>query len=314
MDAHKPVLLNEVMTGLALAPDKIYVDATFGRGGHSKVILDQLTTGHLYAFDRDSAAIEAGQVLHEMYPGKLTLIHDNFTQMGNHLTSLGITQVDGILMDLGVSSPQFDESERGFTYRDDAILDMRMDQSQTLTAETIVNYYELKEITNILREYGDEPQAYQIAKAIIAARGTAPITTTGQLVAIIKGAKPQRELKKKGHPAKQTFQALRIAVNDELNNLKKAIKIATPLLAEQGRLAIITFHSGEDRIVKTMFKQLTTQTGSRYGPEALKIPQPLEYRLYNKEVIIPNQEELSANHRASSAKLRIIIRTGRATP
>jgi len=314
MDAHKPVLLNEVIAGLAIDSTKTYVDATFGRGGHAEAILSRLTTGHLYAFDRDIAAIEAGQALRDRYPEKLTLIHDNFTQMGVRLKMLGVTAVAGILMDLGVSSPQFDDSDRGFTYRDDAALDMRMDQSQKLTAETLVNYSDLKTLTNIFREYGDEPQAYQIAKAIIAARDEAMITTTGQLVTIIKSAKPQRELKKKGHPAKQAFQALRIAVNDEINNLIKTLDVAVKLLDAKGRLAVITFHSGEDRIVKTKFKALTTQQGSRYGPEALKMPQPLEYELYNRDVILPTPEEILENHRANSAKLRIIIRSERNEP
>lgn len=308
MDDHVPVLLTEVLEGLALKPEGVYVDMTFGRGGHAKAILTQLTTGHLYAFDRDRAAVDAGTPLIATYPGKLTLIHNNFIHVKQELDTRGIAQADGILMDLGVSSPQFDEGERGFSYKEDAALDMRMDQTDSLTAETIVNSYDLKHLTAIFREYGDEPQAYEIAKAIVKAREDAPITTTGALVALIKASKPQRELKKKGHPAKQAFQALRIAVNDELGNLAKGLSAACGLLKSDGRLAVITFHSGEDRLVKNYFRDLTTVVGTRQGPAAIRQPEPPAYALYNRQVILPSPVEIAANHRASSAKLRIIIR------
>ncbi len=311
MESHVPVLLEEVIEGLAIDPARTYVDLTFGRGGHAKAILDKLVTGHLYAFDRDQAAIIAGQTLLENYPDHLTLIHDNFVNMTLQLEERDIHEVAGIIIDLGVSSPQFDESDRGFTYREDAPLDMRMDQSQILDAATIVNHYDLAQLTKIFREYGDEPQAYQIARAIIANRSLAPITTTGRLVTIIKSAKPQRELKKKGHPAKQAFQALRIAVNDELHNLERALVSATKMLAVGGHLAVITFHSGEDRIVKNYFKSLTTNEGTRYGPLALKQPEPPEYRLYNRQVIEATPQEIKLNNRAKSAKLRIITRERR---
>ena len=308
MEDHVPVLLREVIEGLAIKPDGIYVDMTFGRGGHAEAILSQLTTGHVYGFDRDAAAIAAGKALSDRYPGKLTLIHENFINVTRQLNLLGVTSVDGILMDLGVSSPQFDEGDRGFSYREDAPLDMRMDQDQKLTAADIVNKYDVSRLTAILRDYADEPQAYQIAKAIVKTRLDQPITTTGELVAIIKGAKPQKELKKKGHPAKQTFQALRIAVNDEMNALEKGLEEATHLLTAKGRLAVITFHSGEDRLVKNRFRDLTTIVGSRIGPQAIVVPPPAKYESYNRQVIVPSPAEITNNHRAASAKLRIIIR------
>jgi len=308
MEEHVPVLLNEVVEGLAIKPSGIYVDMTFGRGGHTEAILKQLTTGHVYGFDRDAAAIASGKTLLDRYPGKLTLIHENFINVARQMDLLGVTGVDGILMDLGVSSPQFDEGDRGFSYREDAPLDMRMDQDQKLTASAIVNQYDVSRLTAIMRDYADEPQAYQIAKAIVKARIDHPITTTGELVAIIKGAKPQKELKKKGHPAKQAFQALRIAVNDEMNALEKGLEAATELLSAKGRLAVITFHSGEDRMVKNRFRDLATVSGSRNGPGAILVPPPAKYELYNRQVIVPSQEEIANNHRANSAKLRIIIR------
>ncbi|HAK05438.1 MAG TPA: 16S rRNA (cytosine(1402)-N(4))-methyltransferase [Firmicutes bacterium] len=308
MDEHTPVLLHEIIAGLNIRPTGTFVDLTFGRGGHAKEILKSLTSGHLFAFDRDITAIAAGQVLVANYPASLTLIHDNFTQAAIRLMELGIHQVDGIVMDLGVSSPQFDDYTRGFSYREDAPLDMRMDQRQRLTAEIIVNTADIATLSHIFREYGDEPQAFQIAKAIVKARTLGPITTTGQLVTIIKSVKPQKELKKKGHPAKQAFQALRIATNDEMVNLEQGLKVATSLLAPLGRLAVITFHSGEDRLVKNYFKSLTTTSGSRYGIEAMIKPEEPKFTLYNRQVILPTAQEIIDNHRASSAKLRIIQR------
>lgn len=311
MDFHVPVLLNEVIEALVIPQKATYVDMTFGRGGHSQAILDRSAHSHLYAFDRDRSAIASGADLVAHYQGRLTLIHDNFTQAKGHLASLGVTQVDGIVMDLGVSSPQFDDADRGFTYRDDTLLDMRMDTDQNMTAMSILATADVHELTRIFREYGDEPQAYQLAKAIVAERKLSPIETTGQLVAIIKSVKPNKELKKKGHPAKQAFQALRIAVNDELENLKIGLRIATSLLAPGGRLAVITFHSGEDRIVKNYFRELSTNQGSRFGPTAIIIPEEPEFAYYNRQVIIPSATEIATNHRAASAKLRIIQRKKR---
>ena len=217
MGKHIPVLLNETISGLSIKPDGIYVDLTVGRGGHSGEILKKLKTGHLYCVDQDIDAINESEKYLSTISDRFTLIHKNFSHFDEIVNEFHLDYVDGILMDLGVSSPQFDEGDRGFSYREDAPLDMRMDQRNALTAYEIVNHYSLNEITNILRDYGEEKFAYQIAKNIVKAREEKPIETTFQLVDIIKRSKPMKELAKAGHPAKQSFQALRIAVNDELN-------------------------------------------------------------------------------------------------
>jgi 16S rRNA (cytosine1402-N4)-methyltransferase len=308
MGEHTPVLLHEALTGLDVKPQGIYVDMTFGRGGHTQAMLDRLTTGRVYAFDRDNQAIESGQRLVELHPDKLTLIHANFVDVRPILADLGVERVDGILMDLGVSSPQFDDPVRGFSYREDAPLDMRMDQRQTLTAAQLVATLDVAALTKIFRDYADEPQAYQLAKAIVKERESKPLLTTGDLVSLIKRVKPQKELSKKGHPAKQAFQALRIAVNDEIENLAIGLKQATAILKPAGRLAVITFHSGEDRLVKNYFKTLCVAEGTRHGLESMLKTPDLDYEYYNRQVIIPEEEEMKSNHRAASAKLRIIIR------
>ncbi len=308
MVAHTPVLLHEVIAGLDVQPHGTYLDMTFGRGGHTTAILDRLTTGHVYAIDRDREAIEAGQTLVDKNPQKLTLIHANFTQAASVLADLGVDRVDGVLMDLGVSSPQFDDPERGFSYREDAPLDMRMDQRQTVTAAQLVATLGIAELAKIFREYADEPQAYQLAKAIVKDRETKPLLTTSDLVALIKRVKPQKELSKKGHPAKQAFQALRIAVNDEIVNLEAALKQASALLKPRGRLAVITFHSGEDRLVKNYFKRLCVNEETRHGPLALIKTPELDYEYYNRQAIAPSEAEIHDNHRSAGAKLRIIIR------
>ncbi|MFA5235507.1 MAG: 16S rRNA (cytosine(1402)-N(4))-methyltransferase RsmH [Bacilli bacterium] len=308
MGDHTPVLLQEAVAGLDVKPDGIYVDMTFGRGGHTKAILDRLTTGRVYAIDRDIQAIEAGQALVASHPQQLTLIHANFTQVRLALAEHGVDRVDGILMDLGVSSPQFDDPDRGFSYREDAPLDMRMDRRQTLTAAQLVATRDVGELTRIFRDYADEPQAYQIAKAIVKDRGTKPLLTTGDLVALIKRVKPQKELSKKGHPAKQAFQALRIAVNNEIENLETALKEAVALLKPRGRLAVITFHSGEDRLVKNYFKSLCVSEGTRHGLAAMVKTPELAYEYHNRQPIVPGETEANDNHRAVGAKLRIIIR------
>ena len=307
MGKHIPVLLNETISGLNIKPDGIYVDLTVGRGGHSGEILKQLKTGHLYAFDQDEEAIVESQKYLETISSSFTLIHKNFSSFKKTLDEMNIQYVDGILMDLGVSSPQFDEGNRGFSYREDAPLDMRMDQRNDLTAYKIVNQYSLEEITKILREYGEEKFAYQIAKNIVKAREVAPIETTFQLVDIIKRSKPMKELAKAGHPAKQSFQALRIAVNDELNVLTLTLRDALKALRPNGgRLAVITFHSLEDRIVKNIFKEAAVSEGSR-----IDIPSQMEekeYELVLRKPIVASEDELNINHRAQSAKLRIIQR------
>lgn len=307
MGKHIPVLLNETIQGLNVKEDGLYLDLTIGRGGHSSKILKKLTSGHLIGFDQDEEAIQESTVNLSKINDKFELVHSNFVRFKEVLKEKNIEYVDGILMDLGVSSPQFDEAERGFSYREDAPLDMRMDRSQSLTAYDIVNTYSLEEITNILREYGDERFAYPIAKNIIKTRENTPIKTTFELVEIIKRSKPMKVLAKTGHPAKQAFQALRIAVNDELNVLKLALKDALEVLRPHGgRLAVITFHSGEDKIVKAIFKEAAVTEGNRYdGPNDIK---EKEYQLVNNKPIVATEEELEVNHRSVSAKLRVIER------
>ena len=307
MGKHIPVLLNETITGLNIKPDGIYVDLTLGRGGHSGEILKKLQKGHLYGVDQDEVAIEESRRYLETISNNFTLIHKNFSFLDEIMEENQIEYADGILMDLGVSSPQFDEGDRGFSYREDARLDMRMDQRNPLTAYDIVNNYSLDEIFKILRDYGEEKFAYSIAKNIVKAREKAPIETTFQLVEIIKRSKPMKELAKAGHPAKQSFQALRIAVNDELNVLSIALNKALKALRPHGgRLAVITFHSLEDRIVKNVFKDAAISEGNRYD-----IPVQVtekEYQLVTRKPIVADEQELEINHRSISAKLRIIER------
>lgn len=307
MQEHIPVLLKDVIDGLDIKSDGLYLDFTVGRGGHSSKILEKLTTGKLIAFDQDIDAIRQSDINLAKVGNNYELVHTNFVNFKEVLIDKNIEFVDGILMDLGVSSPQFDQKDRGFSYREDARLDMRMDRSQSLTAHEIVNTYSLEQLNKIFQEYGDERFSYSIAKNIIKAREKALINTTFELVEIIKSSKPMKVLKKEGHPAKQVFQALRIAVNDEINVLIKALKEATQVLRPHGgRLAVITFHSGEDRIVKNIFKSLTVVEGNRYdGPSMEKEP---DYRLVNRKPITANEEELVLNPRSKSAKLRIIER------
>ena len=307
MGKHIPVLLNETINGLNIKPDGIYIDLTLGRGGHSGEILKELQKGHLYGVDQDEVAIEESRRYLETISNNFTLIRKNFSFLDEIMKDNNIEYADGILMDLGVSSPQFDEGDRGFSYREDARLDMRMDQRNPLTAYDIVNSYSLDEIFKILRDYGEEKFAYSIAKNIVKARESKPIETTFQLVEIIKRSKPMKELAKTGHPAKQSFQALRIAVNDELNVLQIALNKALKALRPNGgRLAVITFHSLEDRIVKNVFKDAAVSEGNRYDIPTLV--EEKEYQLITRKPIVANEQELENNHRSISAKLRIIER------
>ena len=305
---HIPVLLNEVITNLEIKSNGHYVDLTLGRGGHSKEILKQLKTGHLYCFDQDEEAIKKSKKVLEEISSSFSIYHTNFINMKSVLEKEGVYgKIDGILMDLGVSSPQLDEDARGFSYRVDAPLDMRMDQRNTLTAATIVNTYSYEELVKILRDYGDERYANSIAKNIIKSR---PINTTLELVDVIKKSKPSKELKKEGHPAKQAFQAIRIAVNDELNVLKETLKDAVEGLAPRGRLLVISFHSGEDRIIKTFFKDLTVREGSRINLPTKE--EKTRFKLITHKPIEASEEELKFNNRSHSAKLRIIEKKGEA--
>lgn len=301
---HIPVLLNEAIEGLNIKEDGIYVDLTLGRGGHSEQILKRLTTGLLIATDQDEDAIIKGEARLSKVSNRYKIVRTNFVYITDVLNELDITKVDGVLMDLGVSSPQFDEISRGFTYKSDAPLDMRMDQRQTFTAETIVNTYSFEELCRVFRDYGDERFAPNIANNIIKYRANKRIKTTLELVEIIKKSKPMKVLSQIGHPAKQVFQALRIEVNDELNVLTKAINAVVPFLNKNGRLAVITFHSGEDKIVKQIFKSLTVVEGNRFD-FPIEVEKK-EYRLVTNKPIVPSEEEILRNRRSTSSKLRII--------
>lgn len=302
---HITVLKQESVDALNIKPDGIYVDCTLGGAGHSELILSQLETGHLYAFDQDDKAIEnARQVLKE-HEGKFTIVRSNFRYIKEQLNSLGVQKVDGILFDLGVSSPQLDEADRGFSYQHDAELDMRMDQTSELTAKDIVNEWSFNELMKIISRYGEEKFAKQIARKIEAAREKKEIQTTGELVEIIKDAIPAPARRTGGHPAKRTFQAIRIAVNDELNAFEDALKDSIELLNIGGRIAVITFHSLEDRACKNILKKAST--GPELPPGLPVIPE--EYKptlqLITRKPIVPTENELEENRRSRSAKLRI---------
>ena len=303
---HIPVLLDETIQGLNIKPEGIYVDGTLGRGGHSSEVLKRLSTGHLYCFDQDKQAIDESYQRLNQISSSFTLIHDNFKNMVERLKEYGVDKVDGIMLDLGVSSAQFDESDRGFSYRYDARLDMRMNQKSSLSAYDIVNTYSLSSLTKVLRDYGEEKFAYQIAREIIKRREVKPLETTFELVDAVKSALPNKVLSKVGHPAKQTFQALRIEVNDELNILKETLESITSLLKKGGRLCVITFNSLEDRIVKEHFNKLTKQESVSRNLPSKEVE--LDFILVNRKVIIASEEELNNNNRAKPAKLRIIER------
>ena len=306
---HISVLLHESIDGLNIKPNGFYVDLTLGRGGHSKEIAKQLKNGHLFCFDKDQDAIEESSKNLSEYQDKITIIRDDFRNFQKRLEELGIKKVDGVLLDLGVSSPQFDDGDRGFSYRENSRLDMRMDQRQKLTAYDVVNTYSLEDLTRVFREYGEDKYSYQIASKIVKNRQQFSVETTTQLVDIIKSCKPQKELLKKGHPAKQIFQALRIEVNDELGALKEALKSALEMLNVGGRISVITFHSLEDRITKQMFHDVSVVEGTRHGVYALPKESDFpSYKLVNNKVIIPSEIEQEKNPRSKSAKLRIIER------
>lgn len=296
---HVTVLKKEAVDLLDVKKNGTYVDATLGRGGHSLEILKRLENGRLYCFDLDSEAIEKSKEILKDYLEKIVFINDNYCNMFKYVDC-----VDGILLDLGVSSPQFDDEKRGFSYRFDSKLDMRMNKSQEKNAYDIVNGYDEKQLTEIFRKYGEEKYSYQIAKNIVKKRLEKAIETTFELVEIIKKSQPMKSLKKKGHPAKQIFQALRIVVNDEMESLEKFLKEFPKHLKKDGTVAIISFHSLEDGLVKKCFNSLTRiEDDKRIVLKQSELPKP-EFELLNKKIIIASDEELSINHRSKSAKLR----------
>ena len=302
---HKPVLLDECIEGLNIRPDGVYVDGTLGRAGHSREIAKRLTTGRLICIDRDMAAIEAAQTRLADWMDRVTLIHSNFSELGEVLKDAGINGVDGMLFDLGVSSPQLDDASRGFSYMQDAPLDMRMDVSAPLTAYEVVNTWSFEELRRILTEYGEERYAQKIAKTIVAVREETPIETTLQLVDVIKSAMPPAALREKQHPAKRSFQAIRIAVNGELDALPPMLSAAVEALNPGGRLAVITFHSLEDRIVKQTMKNLATGcTCPPNFPMCVCGNKP-KIKLVSRKPIVSGEKELEENPRARSAKLRV---------
>ncbi len=307
---HKPVLLNECIEALNIRPDGVYVDGTLGRAGHSREIAQRLTTGRLICIDRDMAAIDAARERLAPWMDRVTLVHSNFAELGGVLSQAGVAGADGMLFDLGVSSPQLDDASRGFSYMQDAPLDMRMDASAPLTAHEVVNAWSYEELRRILFEYGEERYAPAIAKAIVRARETAPVETTLELVDIIKGAMPPAALREKQHPAKRSFQAIRIAVNGELDALPPMLAAAVDNLNPGGRLAVITFHSLEDRIVKRAMADMAR--GCTCPPEfpVCVCGKKPKIRLLTRKPIISGPAELEENPRARSAKLRVAERRG----
>ena len=302
---HVSVLLDECIAGLNIRPEGIYVDGTLGGAGHSSEIVKRLTTGMLIGIDRDPLALKAAGERLAPYGDRVKLVHSNFCEMASVLENLGISGVDGILMDLGVSSPQLDDGERGFSYMVDAPLDMRMDSGDALSADTVVNTWSYEELKKILYEYGEERYAPAIAGAIVRKREAAPIRTTLELVDVIRGAMPPAALREKQHPAKRSFQAIRIAVNDELGSVAKAMESAIPLLNPGGRLAVITFHSLEDRIVKNAMA--SAAKGCICPPEfpVCVCGRKPQVDVLTRKPIVSTPEELERNPRARSAKLRI---------
>ena len=302
---HISVLLDECIEGLNIKPDGIYVDGTLGGAGHSSQIAKRLTTGRLIGIDRDPVALKAAGERLAPYADRVTLVHSNFCEIAQVLKDLDIEGVDGILLDLGVSSPQLDDGSRGFSYMADAPLDMRMNSEDTLTAFDVVNTWSYDELKRILFDYGEERYAPKIASAICKKREEQAIETTLELVDVIRGAMPAQALREKQHPAKRSFQAIRIAVNDELGSVEKVMKDAIPCLNPGGRLAVITFHSLEDRIVKT------AMAGAAKGctcppsfPVCVCGKKP-QVQVITRKPIVSGNEELERNPRARSAKLRV---------
>ena len=302
---HISVLLNECLDGLDIRPDGIYVDGTLGGAGHSSQIASRLTTGRLIGIDRDPIALKAAGERLAQFGDRVTLVHSNFCRISQVLDELNIDAVDGVLLDLGVSSPQLDDGQRGFSYMVDAPLDMRMNNGDVLTAETVVNTWSYEQLRRILFDYGEERYAPQIAAAICRKREEKPIHTTLELVDVIRSAMPAAALREKQHPAKRSFQAVRIAVNDELGAVREVMDAAIPRLKPGGRLAIITFHSLEDRIVKNAMAEAAKGcTCPPSFPVCICGNKP-KVKLVNRKPITASEEELTANPRSRSAKLRV---------
>ena len=302
---HVSVLLDECIEGLNIKPDGIYVDGTLGGAGHSSCIAARLTTGRLIGIDRDPVALKAAGERLKPYADRVTLVHSNFCEIKQVLQDLGIEGVDGILLDLGVSSPQLDDGARGFSYMADAPLDMRMNNEDPLTAHTVVNTWSQEELKRILYTYGEERYAPQIAAAICRRREEKTIETTLELVDVIRSAMPAAALREKQHPAKRSFQAIRIAVNDELGSVEKVMRDAIPALNPGGRLAIITFHSLEDRIVKTGMADASKGCTCPPNFPVCVCGKKPAVKLISRKPITSTEEELERNPRARSAKLRV---------
>ena len=306
---HETVLLHETVDGLDIKPDGVYVDCTLGGAGHAQYLLDQLgPQGHLYAFDQDMTAINNAKLKLADYveKGQVTFIHQNFRHLKQALEELGISQVDGIYYDLGVSSPQLDVAERGFSYGQEARLDMRMNQEQALSAYEVVNDWPYEDLVHILYRYGEEKFAKRIARAIEERRAQRPIETTTELAEIVKTAIPAATRRTGGHPAKRSFQAIRIAVNDELGAVEDSLEQALTLLKPEGRISVITFHSLEDRLVKQLFKEVSQGPEVPRGLPILPGQMQAPFALVNRKPIVSSPEELEANNRSRSAKLRIL--------
>ena len=307
--SHKSVLLNETIDALQIKSDGIYVDGTLGGGGHSYEICKRLSDkGRLIGIDQDAAAIEAATERLGEFKDRVTIIRSNYCEMKRQLNSIGVTAVDGIILDLGVSSYQLDTAERGFTYREDVPLDMRMDQRQARTAKDIVNEYSEMELYRIIRDYGEDKFAKNIAKHIVQARQEKPLETTGELIQAIKAAIPMKVRAVGGHPAKKTFQAIRIELNNELGVLKDSLDDMVDLLNDKGRLCIITFHSLEDRIVKNHFR---TSENPCICPKEFPVcvcGRISKGKVITRKPILPGETELEENSRSKSAKLRVFER------
>ena len=302
---HRPVMLEECIEGLDIRPEGVYLDGTLGRAGHSREIAKRLSTGRLICVDRDQAALDAAQERLAPWLDKVELVHSNFDQVDQILDRLSLPGVDGMLFDLGVSSPQLDDGSRGFSYMADAPLDMRMDREEGLTAAEIVNGWPQEELRRIISQYGEERFAPQIAGAVVRRRVDRPISTTLELVEVIRSAMPPKALREKQHPAKRTFQAIRIAVNDELASVDRMLQRAVPRLNRGGRLAVITFHSLEDRIVKTGLAGFAR--GCTCPPDfpVCVCGRTPDVKLIHKKPILPSEREIEENPRARSAKLRL---------